>query len=114
MARTMAPVGSERLKEVEAALKMYTKAWQQQRLLVIRMIARHEMSVQQIAEYLGVARSRIFVWRDKFEEGGGAGLLKREYRGFRTPLIKGELQKELIEGCNGLCKVHCNARPARL
>jgi transposase len=94
----MAPVGSEHLKEVEAALKVHTKVWQQKRLLAIRMIAQHELSAQQIAEVLDASRASVFNWRDQFEEGGIAGLLRREYTGFKNPLIKGELQKEMIEG----------------
>jgi len=79
-------------------LKVSTEAWQQKRLIVIRLIARHEQSAKQIAETMGVARSRVFVWRDKFRKGGVKELLRREYKGFQNPLIQGKLKKALVNG----------------
>jgi transposase len=98
MARTLAPVGSENLKKVEAAMKEYTKVWQQKRLLTIRMIGQHEMSAEAIAEALDLSRASVFNYRGLFEEGGVEGLMRRKYRGFQNSLIQGELQKELVEG----------------
>ncbi len=49
MARKLPPLGEELVKEIEAAWERPQADWARQRLLVVRLIAQHELTTEQIA-----------------------------------------------------------------
>jgi len=91
MARQLPPLGEELVKEIEAAWDRPQEDWARQRLLVVRLIAQHELTTEQIAKVAGVSRKSVFNYRDKVERGGVAGLLTR------TPTVRGAVAEEFIE-----------------
>ena len=85
------------MKEIEAAWEQPQADWARQRLLVVRLIAQHELTTEQIAKVAGVSRKSVFNYRDKVLSSGVAGLLKREWAGARTPVVHGAVAHEFIE-----------------
>lgn len=81
MARRLPEIGAARAAEVEGAWRQEKGVKERQRLLVIRLVAQHELNAAQIAEAAGVGRATVFRYLDKFLGGGVAGLLEREYKG---------------------------------
>jgi transposase len=64
---------------VLAALKAgKTAGWQHERLLAIKWGLEGEVSLEQVAERLGRARSCIQRWYDRFRHGGLQGLVRRD------------------------------------
>lgn len=98
MARTFALLGEEAVAELEQAWQDCDNERDRQRLLVLRLIAQHELSADQIAEVVGVSRATVFNYRDQFVAGGVAGLLLRRHGGGLAPLLDEKLQGELVEG----------------
>ena len=96
MARKLPPLGEEWVKEIEAAWERPQEDWARQRLLVVRLIAQHELTTEQIAKVAGVSRKSVFNYRDKVERGGVAGLLTRDWAGARTPAVRGAVAEEFI------------------
>lgn len=97
MARKLPQLGEARVREIETAWAEPQEDWARQRLLVVRLIAQHEMTVAQIMKVAGVSRQTVFSYRDKVLVSGVAGLLQREHGGGPQPLVRGALQQELIE-----------------
>ena len=85
MARTIPPLGEEVVNAVEQAWKQAQEDWARKRLLVVRLIAQHELTTEQIAQVAGVSRKTVFNYRDFVVEGGVAALLHRNWAGGRTP-----------------------------
>lgn len=98
MARYLPKIGAEQAEQLEQAWKQEHPPWARQRLLVMRLVAQHELNAQQIAEVAGVARTTVFRYIDIFVEGGLEGLLKRQHRGGKAPTVTAPLQEELQEG----------------
>ncbi|MBL9217725.1 MAG: IS630 family transposase [Opitutaceae bacterium] len=96
MARKLPPLGEELVKEIEAAWEQPQADWARQRLLVVRLIAQHELTTEQIAKVAGVSRKSVFNYRDKVERGGVAELLTRDWAGARTPAVRGAVAEEFI------------------
>ena len=84
------------VKEIEAALARPQEDWARQRLLVVRLIAQHELTTAQIAKVAGVSRKSVFNYRDKVASGGVAELLTRERAGGRTAAVRGAVAEEFI------------------
>jgi len=57
--------------------------------MVLKLVAQHELSAEQIAVAVGVGRSTVFRYLDKFQTGGVAGLLCREHKGGPRPTLQG-------------------------
>ena len=103
MARRLPELGEQRLSELKEAWKSERRDWARQRLRVMRLVARHEHSAQEIADIMGVSRGTVFNYLRVFEEKGVEGLLQRDYGIGRPGLIGGRLQRELVE------KLRCGA-----
>jgi putative transposase len=97
MARKLPPLGEEVVKAVDAAWRQPQQDWARKRLLVVRLIAQHELTTGQIAQVAGVSRKSVFNYRDKVQEAGVAGLLRRDWAGARTPAVRGAVAQEFIE-----------------
>src|SRR5476649_142673 len=97
MARKLPPLGEELVKEIEGAWGQPQEDWARQRLLVVRLIAQHELTTEQIAKVAGVSRKSVFNYRDRVESGGVAELLTRDWAGGRTPAVRGAVAEEFIE-----------------
>lgn len=96
MARKLPPLGKELVKAIEAAWVQPQEEWARKRLLVVRLIAQHELTTKQIAEVAGVSRKSVFNYRDMLEQGGVAALLTREWAGARTPAVRGAVAEEFV------------------
>ena len=83
--------------EIEAAWAEPQVEWARRRLLVVRLIAQHELTVAQIMRVAEVSRQSVFVYRDKVVAGGVAGLLERKYGGGPRAAVRGAVQTELIQ-----------------
>lgn len=97
MARTLPDFGEELVKEIEAAWAQPQADWARQRLLVVRLIAQHEMTSEQIAKVADVSRKTVFNYRDTVMREGVAGLLKRDWAGGRTPVVRGAVAEEFVQ-----------------
>jgi transposase len=97
MARKLPELGQTKAEELAAAWREHTEAWARQRLMVMKLVAQHELSAAQIAEAVGVGRSTVFRYLDKFLEGGIKGLLTREHKGGPTPTLQGAQREEFLE-----------------
>lgn len=96
MARTLPPLGEELVKAIEEAWAQPQEEWARKRLLVVRLIAQHQLTTEQIAQAVGVSRKSVFNYRDLLERGGVAALLKREWAGARTPVVRGAVATEFV------------------
>ena len=75
----------------------HTAWWARQRLLVIRLVAQHELSAERIAAAAGVNRSTVFRYLDNFQAGGVAQLLHRDYTGGKEPTLAGTDHTAFVE-----------------
>jgi transposase len=96
MPRQIAPLGEELVKAIEEAWKQPQEEWARKRLLVVRLIAQHELTTTQIAKVAGVSRKSVFNYRDLAESGGVAALLRRDWAGGPTPAVRGAVKAEFI------------------
>ena len=96
MARTLPDFGEELVKEIEAAWRRPQADWARQRLLVVRLIAQHELTSEQIARVADVSRKTVFNYRDMVLRAGVAGLLQRDWAGGRTPVVRGPVADEFV------------------
>lgn len=97
MARKLPELGQAKVAELETAWREHTAAWARQRLMVLKLVAQHELSAEQIAVAVGVGRSTVFRYLDKFVAGGVAELLHRDYKGGPVPTLEGDNQAEFVE-----------------
>lgn len=97
MARYLPALGAAKAAELDAAWREHTMAWARQRLLVLRLVAQHELNAAQIAAAAGVARSTVFRYLDNFLVGGVAGLLHREHQGGTAPTLAGADHAAFVE-----------------
>ena len=96
MARTLPDFGEELVKEIETAWRQPQADWARQRLLVVRLIAQHELTSEQIARVADVSRKTVFNYRDMVLRAGVAGLLQRDWAGGRTPVVRGPVADEFV------------------
>jgi transposase len=95
--RTLPPLGSELVKEIDLAWHQPQTDWARKRLLVVRLIAQHELTAEEIAKVAGVSRPSVFNYRNKVMAEGLKALLTRHYVGGREPLVRGALAEELTQ-----------------
>lgn len=84
------------MKAIEEAWEQPQEEWARRRLLVVRLIAQHELTTEQIAKVAGVSRKSVFNYRDLLERGGVTALLTREWAGGRKPAVRGAVAAEFI------------------
>lgn len=94
MARTLPELGEKLAGEIEAAWAQPQPDWARRRLLVVRLIAQHELTVAEIMRVADVSRQTVFSYRDKVVAKGVDALLHREWAGARRPLVRGALAEE--------------------
>jgi transposase len=97
MARYLPDLGVAKATELAAAWKEHTEPWARQRLLVLRLVAQHELNAGQIAAAAGVGRATVFRYLDKFQREGIAGLLRREHKGGQEPTLAGADYEAFVE-----------------
>jgi hypothetical protein len=71
--------------EIEAAWCQPQEGWARRRLLVVRLIAQHELTVAQIMRVAEVSRLSVFTYRDDLVAGGVDALLSRKRAPGRKP-----------------------------
>ena len=84
------------VKEIETAWRQPQADWARRRLLVVRLIAQHELTSAQIARVADVSRKTVFNYRDMVRRAGVAGLLHRDWAGGRTPVVRGPVADEFV------------------
>lgn len=96
MARKLPDLGEKLVAEIEAAWAQPQEAWARRRLLVVRLIAQHDFTVEQITRVAEVSRQSIFTYRDTLLAGGVAALLTRKRAPGRKPAVRGAVAQEFI------------------
>jgi transposase len=96
MARTLPKLGAEVVAEIEAAWAQPQDEGGRRRLLVVRLIAQHELTVAEIMKVADVSRQTVFTYRDKVMAGGVAGLLQRGKAPGKLPLVRGAVKTEFL------------------
>lgn len=97
MARSLPQLGAANAAELAAAWKEHTDPWARQRLLVLRLVAQHELNAAEIAEAAAVGRATVFRYLERFQSGGVAALLRREHKGGQRPALEGDDQAAFVE-----------------
>lgn len=97
MARTLPELGAKLVAQIEAAWAQPQPDWARRRLLVVRLIGQHELTVAGIMRVADVSRQTVFTYRDKVVAEGVPGLLHRRWAGAREPLVRGALAAEFVE-----------------
>ena len=97
MARSLPELGEAVVAEIEAAWVQSQPDWARCRLLVVRLIAQHEMTVAQIMRAADVCRQTVFGYRDKVVGGGVAELLRRGQAPGPQPAVRGAVQTEFLQ-----------------
>ena len=97
MARKLPPLGEALVREIEEAWSQPQEDWARKRLLVVRLIAQHELTTEQIAKVAGVSRKTVFNYRDSVCRGGVPALLTREWAGGPTPTVRGAVAEEFVQ-----------------
>jgi transposase len=87
--RTLPKLEQEIVEQIEEAWAKPQADWARKRLLVVRLIAQHEHTVEEIMKIVGVSRQTVFTYRDTVVEKGVDGLLKRDWAGARKPAVRG-------------------------
>lgn len=84
------------MTEIEAAWAQPQADWARRRLLVVRLIAQHELTVAEIMRVADVSRQTVFTYRDKVVAGGVARLLERGKAPGNRPAVRGAVQTEFL------------------
>jgi transposase len=96
MARHLPELGAKLVAEIEGAWVQPQADWARRGLLVVRLIAQHEMTVAEIMRVADVSRQTVFTYRDKVVGGGVAGLLERGRAPGKRPVVRGAVQTEFL------------------
>lgn len=96
MARTLPRLGETVVAEIEAAWGKPQPDWARRRLLVVRLIAQHELTVAEIMRVADVSRQTVFTYRDKVVAGGVAELLQRGKAPGNRSVVRGAVQTEFL------------------
>lgn len=96
MARKLPRLGPTKVAELETAWTEHTSAWARQRLMVLKLVAQHLLSAEQIAAVVGVSRRSVFRYLDKFQTDGVAGLLQRDHKGGTAPTLAGADREDFL------------------
>jgi len=70
--------------------------WARRRRLVVRLIAQHELTSEQIAKVADVSRQSVFHYRDIVVKSGAAGLLKRAKAPGNRLAVRGAVRVEFV------------------
>lgn len=97
MARSLPLLGAAKAAELASAWKEHTDPWARQRLLVLRLVAQHELNAGEIAEAADVGRATVFRYLERFQSGGVAELLRREHKGGQKPALAGDDHAAFVE-----------------
>lgn len=97
MARKLPDLGEAFVEQIEAEWAKPQEDWARQRLLVVRLIAQHELTVAQIMKVADVSRQTVFTYRDTVVSGGVEALLKRGRAPGRMPTVRGAVKTEFVE-----------------
>ena len=97
MARTLPKIGQELVEQIEQAWQAPQPGWARERLRVVRLIAQHELSAEQIAKACDVSRKSVFNYRDLLANGGLEALLTRRFAPGKKPLVRGAVAEEFKE-----------------
>lgn len=97
MARKLPELGAKLVAQIEAEWAKPQEAWARQRLLVVRLIAQHELTVAQIMRVADVSRQTVFTYRDTAMAGGVEALLTRSWAPGRVPTVRGAVAREFVE-----------------
>lgn len=96
MARSLPQLGEKLVAEIEAEWTQPQEEWARRRLLVVRLIAQHELTVAQIMEVADVSRQTVFTYRDTLLAGGVSALLSRKRAPGRVPTVRGAVAQEFL------------------
>lgn len=96
MARTLPQLEDKWVAEIEVAWKKPQEGWARKRLLVVRLIAQHELTVAQITRAADVSRQTVFTYRDTLVAGGVEALLSRKRAPGRVPTVRGAVAQEFL------------------
>ncbi len=88
-------ISDELLGQLKQASTDAVHARDKERLQACLLFAQGVLSLDQIAQAVGRARSRIQVWLDKLRDGGVAGLLGRKSAPGSTPALDESQQQQL-------------------
>lgn len=72
------------------------EAWARRRLLVVRLVAQHALTVEQIMRVAEVSRQTVFTYRDTLLAGGVAARLSRKRAPGRQSTVRGAVTQEFI------------------
>lgn len=97
MARPLPQIGADKAAQLENAWQTHTEDWQRQRLLVIRLVAQHALSAEQIAQAVGISRMSVFRYLKLFQEEGAEALLVRKHGGGRKSALNEETKPAFLE-----------------
>jgi len=97
MARKLPDLGEKLAGEIETAWEQPQEEWARRRLLVVRLIAQHELTVEQIMKVADVSRQTVFTYRDTLVAGGVAALLTRRWAPGRVPTVRGAVAEAFVE-----------------
>ena len=85
------------MTELETAWATRTQGWERKRLQVIRLVAQHKLTAEEIAEAVDVGRATVFRYISAFITGGTEALLKREHKGGRTGTLKAQDREDFLK-----------------
>ena len=94
--RTLPTLGEEVVAEIEAAWAQPQADWARRRLLVVRLIAQHDLTVAEIMKVADVSRQTVFTYRDRVVSGGVTKLLQRGKAPGNRPVVRGAVQAEFL------------------
>ena len=97
MARILRKLGEHVVADLTTASAQPQPAWARQRLLVLRLIAQHELSAAQIAEAVGISRATVFNYLETAETQGVAALLQRGHSGGPEPTLANDDHAAFVE-----------------
>jgi transposase len=97
MARKLPELGEEVVTQIEVAWKQSQPDWARQRLLVVRLIAQHQLTVAEIMAVADVSRQTVFTYRDTVVTGGVEALLRRGKAPGRKPVVRGAVADEFVQ-----------------
>lgn len=96
MARALPLLNKTLVAEIEAAWVKVHPRWAWRRLLVVRLLAQHNMTVAEITKTAGVSRQTVFTYRTRLNEGGVSGLLQRRKAPGARSVVRGVVEDRML------------------